>query len=81
MFVVISCEHGCSVESADFVSVCRYGLCCVCAGGRLWAITGTLDPVRNLTGLTSLGLFSNSIGGTFVLKADGIVAVVVVLAC
>ncbi len=30
---------------------------------RRWAMAGTLDPVRNLTGLTVLSLYSNSIGG------------------
>ena len=30
----------------------------------LWAcITGTLDPVRNLTGLTSLSVFTNALTG------------------
>ncbi len=48
---------------------------------RCWAITGTLDPVRNLTGLTVLYLFQNSIGGMFVRTADGTLGLVVVSAC
>jgi hypothetical protein len=63
------------------VSVGCYGLCFVCVLVRRWAITGTLDPVRNLTGLTRLYLYQNRIGGTFVRTADGIAAVVVALAC
>ncbi len=50
---------------------------CVCVA---LAITGTLDPVRNLTGLTVLHLRSNSIGGMFVRTVVGIAAVVVALA-
>jgi hypothetical protein len=46
----------------------------------LWAITGTLDPVRNLTRLANLNLYSNNIGGMFVLFAFGMM-VVVVLEC
>ena len=64
-----------------FVSVGCDGLCFVCAFVWRWAITGTLDPVRNLTGLTELYLSQNSIGGMFVRKAVGIAAVVVALAC
>jgi hypothetical protein len=64
-----------------FVSVCCDGLCCDCVWVRRCAITGTLDPVRNLTGLTSLSLFQNSIGGMFVRTVVGIAAVVVALAC
>ncbi len=64
-----------------FVSVCCDGLCFVCALVRRWAITGTLDAVRNLTGLTVLSLFQNIIGGMFVCITDGIGAVVVVLSC
>ncbi len=45
-----------------------------------WAITGTLDPLRNLTGLTWLTLSLNSIGGMFVRMVVGIAAVVVALA-
>jgi hypothetical protein len=63
------------------VSVGCDGLCFVCAFVRRWAITGTLDPVRNLTRLTRLDLYQNSIGGMFVRTAVGIAAVVVVLAC
>jgi hypothetical protein len=48
---------------------------------RRWAITGTLDPVRNLTGLTRLYLSQNSIGGMFGRTFVGIAAVVVALAC
>ena len=59
------------------MSVCCDGLCCVCAFVRHWAITGTLDPVRNLTGLTRLYLGLNSIGGMFVRAAVGIAAVLV----
>jgi hypothetical protein len=57
------------VESAGYVSVCCDGLCFVCVLVRRWAITGTLDPVRNLTGLTVLSLYQNRIGGTFVRTA------------
>ncbi len=65
-----------------FVSVCCDGLCFVCVLVRRWAIAGTLDPVRNLTGLTLLYLSQNSIGGMFVRKAAGFAAAVVVaLAC
>jgi hypothetical protein len=35
----------------------------VCVLARHLAITGTLDPVRSLTELTWLFLYSNSIGG------------------
>ncbi len=34
-----------------------------------WAITGTLDPVRGLTGLTTLFVASNVIGGMSVRAA------------
>ena len=47
---------------------------------RRWSITGTLDPVRNLTGLNQLILNQNSIGGMFVRTVVGIAAVVVALA-
>ena len=55
------------------------GLCCVCVLVRRGAITGTLDPVRNLTGLTELDVSTNSIGGMSVRTAVGMV--VVVLEC
>ncbi len=42
-------------------------------------MTGTLDPVRSLTGLTKLVLHQNSIGGMFVRTAVGIAAVDVVM--
>ncbi len=74
------CEHGCLLR-ARFVCVCRDGLCFVCVLVRRGAITGTLDPVRNLTGLTVLVLNQNSIGGTFVRTAFGIAALGAVLAC
>jgi hypothetical protein len=48
---------------------------------RRWAITGSLDPVRNLTGLNTLYLSRNSIGGMFVLSAVGVAALGVALAC
>jgi hypothetical protein len=48
---------------------------------RRWAITGTLDPVRDLTWLTTLYLSQNSIGGMFVRTTVGIAVVVVVFAC
>ncbi len=38
---------------------------------RRWTITGTLDPVRNLTGLTFLNLLSNRIGGMCIFVAVG----------
>ena len=57
------------------------GLCFVCVLVRRWAITGTLDPVRNLTGLTVLSLYLNSIGGMFVRTVVGIAAVLDALAC
>jgi hypothetical protein len=53
-----------------FVNVCCDGLCFVCALVRRGAIAGTLDPVRNLNGLTRLDLSQNSIGGTFVRTAE-----------
>ncbi len=43
---------------------------------RRGAITGTLDPVRNLTGLTTLYLDINSIGGMSVRAAVGMVLAV-----
>jgi hypothetical protein len=46
-------------------------------GCVLWAITGTLDPVRNLTGLIYLNVYSNHIGGMFVLFAVGMMVAVV----
>ncbi len=49
---------------------------CVCVGSAFGAITGTLDPVRNLTGLTEMYFSKNSIGGMFVRAAVEIVAVV-----
>ena len=52
------------------------GLCCVCVLVRRGAITGTLDPLRSLTGLTVLSLYSNSIGGMSVRTAVGMVVVV-----
>ncbi len=64
-----------------FVSVCCDGLCFVCVLVRRWAITGTLDPLRNLTGLNQLDLYQNSIGGMFVRTVVGIADVVVALAC
>ncbi len=64
-----------------FVSVGCDGLCFVCVLVRRGAITGTLDPVRNLTGLTRLVLNQNNIGGTFVRTAFGIAALGAVLAC
>ena len=51
------------------------GLCCVCVLVRRGAMTGTLDPVRNLTGLTVLSLYLNSIGGMSVRTAVGMVVV------
>ncbi len=75
----MSCEH--VVESAGFVRVCCDGLCLVCVLVRRWAIPGTLDPVRSLTGLTKLVLHQNSIGGMFVRTAVGIAAVLVALGC
>ena len=55
--------------------------CVVCVLVWRWAITGTLDPVRNLTGLNKLDLDQNSIGGMIVRTVVGIAAVVVALAC
>ncbi len=52
-------------ESAGYVSAGCDGLCFVCVLVRRWEITGTLDPVRNLTRLTLLALYQNSIGGMF----------------
>jgi hypothetical protein len=74
----------CELTCGFSVSVCVFvfvHLCFVCAFVRRWAITGTLDPVRNLTGLTVLYLNQNSIGGMFVRTVDGIAAVLFVLAC
>ncbi len=61
-----------------------YDVCCVCVLARRWALTGTLDPVRNLTGLTRLSVYSNRIGGMFLrtsilMAADFFLMVVVVL--
>jgi hypothetical protein len=39
-------------------------------------ITGTLDPVRNLTGLIYLSVFTNALVGMFIFLAVGIVVVV-----
>ena len=47
---------------------------------RRWAFTGTLDPVRNLTGLNMLNLDRNYVCGTFVRTAFGIAALGAVLA-
>ncbi len=44
---------------------------------RRWAVTGTLDPVRSLTGLTVLDLSSNSIGGMCVLRTRYMMVLVV----
>jgi hypothetical protein len=63
-----------------FKSVLCDELCCVCVLVRCWRITGTLDPVRNLTGLTELYLSLNSIGGMSVQTAVGM-WMVVVLKC
>ncbi len=41
-----------------------------------WGFTGTLDPVRNLTGLTALFLDSNNIGGTSIIEAVEMVLVI-----
>jgi hypothetical protein len=49
------------------VYVDRVGEIVMCL--RRWTITGTLDPVRNLTGLTFLNLLSNRIGGMSVRTA------------
>jgi hypothetical protein len=40
-------------------------LCCLGVLARRWAITGTLDPVRGLTGLTELSLSTNALIGRF----------------
>ncbi len=56
-------------------------MCFVCVLVRRWAIAGTLDPLRYLTGLTVLNLRTNSIGGMFVRTAVGIAALGAVLAC
>ncbi len=48
---------------------------------RRWAIAGTLDPVRSLTGLYKLYLSLNSIGGMFVRTVVGTAAVVVAMGC
>ncbi len=40
------------------------------------AIAGTLDPLRNLTGLTELLLSTNSIGGMLIFVAVGMLVVV-----
>ncbi len=58
------------------MSVCCDGLCFDCVLVRCWAITGTLDPVRNLAGLTVLYLSQNSIGGMFVRTVVDFAAVV-----
>ncbi len=47
----------------------------------LCAITGTLDPLRNLTGLTYLDLTSNRIGGMSVRTAVAMVVVVLEYGC
>jgi hypothetical protein len=49
--------------------------------GAVLNTTGTLDPVRNLTGLTYLVLYSNSIGGMSVRTAVGMVVVVLAFGC
>ncbi len=50
------------------------------SGVMLWAITGTLDPVRNLTGLTSLSVSMNALTGMFCLCVRLLPWVVVELA-
>ncbi len=54
-----------------FVSICFDVLCFDCVLVRRLEMTGTLDPVRNLTGLATLVLSQNSIGGMFVRTAVG----------
>ncbi len=65
-------KHGIHVSGKGCHEAHAHNFGCV-----LWAITGTLDPVRNLTGLIYLNLYSNHIGGMFVLFAVGMMVVVV----
>jgi hypothetical protein len=52
------------------VALCRVVLCLgIGELVRRWAFTGTLDPVRGLTGLTTLDVATNSIGGMSVRRA------------
>ncbi len=46
-----------------------------------WANAGTLDPLRNLTGLTYLSLSTNSVSGMSIVVAVGMVLVVLECGC